>query len=423
VNLATFPLWLFLIALMIAPQLWFGPVLDLRVDLLIYPLWLMVLTARGRIVEVFRLSTHDWVLLAMLVWFMLSHLANGSNPNGATQLADYAKWFLLYRMIVASIDSPKNLHRAALVFLAMALVLTVEGVQHKLSAEGLGWANQPFAWTDPSAAAIGLETRTRWVGIFDGPGVFCVIYTVALPFALRYATTAHAVFKRVVAAGLVVPGLLLATYYTGSRGGMLTAMAIVGLFIASRFRINFRKLVLFGLLGLAVMSLAPAYLTSTKDESHSAQNRVTVWAKGFGMAADNPLLGVGKGNFRMHTGTLVAHNSGIEILGETGFPGLFLWFTVLYLALKQLWERYFASADAQERELLLALGLSLVGYFISSLFVTLEYETYYCLLALAASVRNWSDPSVRLTRRDCWILLAFMAVFVGGFRTFVMSYW
>jgi hypothetical protein len=325
--------------------------------------------------------------------------------------------------VVASIDSPQNLRRAALVFIAMAMVLTVEGIQHKQSAEGLGWANQPFAWIDPSAAQIGLETRTRWVGIFDGPGVFCVIYTVALPFALRYVTPGHPVLMRLLAGGLVVPGLLLGTYYTGSRGGMLTALAVIGLFVASRFRITLKKLVLFAALGAAVMAAAPAYLTSTKDSSNSAQNRVTVWARGFGMAAENPLLGVGKGNYRMYTGTLIAHNSGLEIMGETGFVGLFLWFTVLYLALKQLWVRWFATTDKPERELLLALGLSLVGYFISSLFVTLEYETYYCLLALAASVRNWSSPALQLTRRDVAVLLGVMAVFVGGIRAFVMSYW
>lgn len=422
-NLAVLPLWLFLTALMIAPQLWFGPVLDLRVDLLVYPLWLAVLTARGRLSEVFRFTAMDWALAGLFGWFLLSHLINGSGAVGTAQLADYAKWFVLYRLLVASIDTPQNLHRAALVFLVMALILTVEGVQHKNSEQGLGWANQPFAWTDPSAAAIGLETRTRWVGIFDGPGVFCVVYTVALPFALSHLTRAHAMTVRLLALTVLVPGLLLAIYYTGSRGGMLTAMAITGAFIASRFKLSIKKLVLFAALGVAVLAAAPAYLTSTRDESNSAQNRVSVWAQGLTMAGNNPVFGVGKGNYKLYTSTLIAHNSGLEILGETGFPGLFLWFTVLYLAFKQLWERWAQSIDTQERELLLAVGLSLAGYFISSLFVTLEYETYYCLLALAGSVRNWSERPASLTRRDVFILLAFMAVFVGGFRTFVMRYW
>lgn len=426
-NLAVLPLWLFLTALMIAPQLWFAPVLDLRVDFLVYPLWLAVLTARGRLPEVFRFTAMDWALSGLFGWFLLSHLVNGGGAVGAAQLADYAKWFVLYRLLVASIDTPQNLHRATLVFLVMALILTVEGVQHKNSEEGLGWANQQFAWTDPSAAAIGLETRTRWVGIFDGPGVFCVVYTVALPFALSCLTRAHAMSVRLLALTVLVPGLLLAVYYTGSRGGMLTAMAITGAFIASRFKLSIKKLVLFAALGVAVLAAAPAYLTSTRDESNSAQNRVSVWAQGLTMAGNNPVLGVGKGNYKLYTSTLIAHNSGLEILGETGFPGLFLWFTVLYLAFKQLWERWAQSArtdtDTRERELLLAIGLSLGGYFISSLFVTLEYETYYCLLALAGSVRNWSERPAGLTRRDLFILLAFMAVFVGGFRAFVMRYW
>jgi O-antigen ligase len=228
---------------------------------------------------------------------------------------------------------------------------------------------------------------------------------------------------RLLALTVLVPGLLLAIYYTGSRGGMLTAMAITGAFIASRFKLSIKKLVLFAALGVAVLAAAPAYLTSTRDESNSAQNRVSVWANGLTMAGNNPVFGVGKGNFKLYTSTLIAHNSGLEILGETGFPGLFLWFTVLYLAFKQLWERWAQTIDTQERELLLAIGLSLGGYFISSLFVTLEYETYYCLLALAGSVRNWSERPASLTRRDIVILLGFMAVFVGGFRAFVMSYW
>ena len=426
-NFAVLPLWLFLTALMIAPQLWFGPVLDLRVDYLVYPLWVVVLTARGRLPEVFRFTALDWALAAQLGWFLLSHLVNGGSATGAAQLGDYAKWFLLYRLLVASVDTPQNLQRAALAFVAMALVLTVEGVQHKLSDEGVGWARQPFAWTDPSAAAIGLDSRTRWVGIFDGPGVFCVVYTVALPFALAATTRAYSTGVRLLALGGVVPGLLLAIYYTGSRGGMLTALAIVGGFVASRFKLSLKKLVLFAALGAAVLAAAPSYLTATKDESHSAQNRVTVWANGLTMAGNNPLFGVGKGNFKLYTGTLIAHNSGLEILGETGFPGLFLWFSVLYLAVKQVAERWFQATrtgtDPRERELLLAIGLSLVGYFISSLFVTLEYETYYCLLAMAGCVRNWSERPASLTRRDLFILLGLMALFVGGFRAFVMSYW
>jgi hypothetical protein len=49
------------------------------------------------------------------------------------------------------------------------------------SSDGTGWAGQPFGWIDESAAQIGLDARIKWVGIFDGPGVFCTVFTVALP--------------------------------------------------------------------------------------------------------------------------------------------------------------------------------------------------------------------------------------------------
>ena len=64
-------------------------------------------------------------------------------------------------------------------------------------------------------------------------------------------------------------------------------------------------------------------------------------------------------------------------MGETGMMGLFLWVTMLYTAMKALALVRMGPYDEKDKASALALGLILIGYIVSALFVTLEYETLY----------------------------------------------
>ncbi len=419
---ALLPIGLFLVALFVAPQLWLPATKDWPVDYMVYPLWFFVLMLRGRASEVFKFRAQDWFFIGMLAWVILGALVKVPADRINVILIDYVKWFFLYRMTAASIDSPDRLRLAGWLVLLCAGLISVEAIQHLGSSDGLGWAGQSHAWIDQSAKEIGIQNRTRWVGIFDGPGVFCVMFTVALPFATQFLASAYAVPMRVFALVVFVPLLGMAIFSTGSRGGYLTAITVLGFWVLSRFKISFGKLVVTGVVAAAGMMLGPAYLTSTKDSNKSAQHRVEMWAEGIEMVQQNPGLGIGKGKFVSYTGKLIAHNSGIEIMGETGFVGLLLWFGITYCGVKNLIHRHAESPDPKEKELLLALGLCVIGYFVSSLFVTLEYETLYFVLGLTASVRNWAATPVTYTKRDFRI----MALIGGGFfafmKLFVMAY-
>ena len=105
----------------------------------------------------------------------------------------------------------------------------------------------------------------------------------------------YALYVRAIAASCLAAPLLLAAYYTGSRGGILATAAMVGMFITSRFKINLKKLILAAALGGVALMAAPSYLTDTKDANHSAQGRVDMWAKGLEMVQNNPLFGIGVG--------------------------------------------------------------------------------------------------------------------------------
>jgi hypothetical protein len=422
-SFAVLPIWLFLGSLLVAPQLWWSPLLGLRVDYIVYPMWILVLASRGRLGEVFRFRTQDYFFLLMYVWIFLSVMVAGLTDIGQFYLVYYAKLFLVYRLVSATISDVTDLKRTGYALIALALLIAIEGIQHMNNPEGIGWAGQSYAWIDGSASSIGLKSRIRWIGIFDGPGVFCVMFTAAAPFAFQYMVSPNALWLRAVAAvGLTFP-LLLAAFYTGSRGGILATAAMVGMFIVSRFRISLGKLVLAAACGGIALAAAPSYLTETKDANNSAQGRVEMWAMGLQMVQESPLFGVGKGNFAVYTRKLVAHNSALEAMGETGFPGMFLWIAIIYMGFKHIIVRLRETVDPTEKQALLAVMMSLSGYLISSLFVSLETEIMYFLLGMTAAVGRFTTQPVGFTRKDFMFIVAFQVAYYMAFKVFIMGYY
>lgn len=412
---------IYLISLFIAPQLWIEPFIGVRVDLFIYPAWLGWIAVMGRASELFRLQAQDKFFIAMLVWIVATSLVNGFNENSENIIQNYVKWFVLFRLVVVTLPTLTDVRRATLMLLGFGIILAVEGIQHMHGATGVGWAGQDFAWMDEQAAAAGVAGRTRWINIFDGPGVFCVVYTITLPFAMQYLGKPFSAQYRLLAVLMIVP-LLVATYYTGSRGGFLATVGVFGLYMLAKINISPARMMLVGAAMLGVLVLAPAHLTSTSDSHGSAQHRVSMWGEGIEMVQQNPVFGIGKGNFLRYTGRLIAHNSTVEVMGETGLPGLFLWLGIIYMGFKTLAAGYRERQDAVERACILALGLSVAGHLLSSMFVTLEYETFYFLLALTAAVGNSLTTKPLFARRDFWILFSIMAGIFVIVKGVVMVY-
>lgn len=413
-------IFLYLVTLFIAPQLWIEPFVGVRVDYYVYPAWLLAAVLARR--PLLPLTPADYIFLAMVLWIALSPLVNPSNPRSTDIIINYGKWLLLYKLVVASVGTIEQLRKVGWMLVFFALLLAIEGIQHKWSPDGLGWAGQTLGWIDPTAAARGEPGRTRWINIFDGPGVFCVAYTVALPFVLQYLNAPYAWFKRLLAAGLLVAPLMVAIYYTGSRGGLLTTLAILGCHFALRWGIGPLRIAITGFGLFVAFMVAPDYMTTFEDQSRSASHRVEMWGEGVEMTQQNPVFGIGKGNFAAYTSKLIAHNSAIEIMGETGMVGLFLWLALIYLSFKGIANYLRETENLSERAPVIALALSVVGYLVSAMFVTLEYETFYFLLGLCAVPGKIAKRPLEFTRKDfVYVSVAAIAWF-AFVKLFVMAY-
>lgn len=413
---------IYLILLIIAPQLWIEPFVGIPVDMFLYPIWFLVITVKGRLNEFFNFNRQDTFFFMFIIWLILSAFANPRHGLTNHFIIEYIKMFLLYRLIVVTIDSDEDFIRVVKALLVLVLVIAVEAIQHKYDPAGLGWAGQKLGWVDKSVIEAGGTGRTQWINIFDGPGVFCVLFTTALPFALRYLDKHNS--KMVKFFGLLIVSLLIfAIWTTGSRGGFLATMAILGVYGMVRMKVTFMTMVKVGSLLIFAYMAAPSHLTSVKDSNKSAQHRVDMWVQGIEMVQQNPVFGIGKGNFASYTGTLIAHNSAIEIMGELGIPGLFFWIGITYMAFKSLSVIIKTGKDPGFNSLMTAVAITLIGYIVSSMFVTLEYETLYFILALPRSVIRYKKINLEFTTKDLQFIMAIMLGFYLALKVFVILYY
>lgn len=131
----------------------------------------------------------------------------------------------------------------------------------------------------------------------------------------------------------------------GIAGGMLAA----AIFAPKKYRI---KLILAMVLaGIGVFSLTDeraveriGTITAEEEErDSSAQSRLEIWHGGMKMLLDNPLFGVGPGNFYQNIGKYQpkhpgrdAHNTFVRCGGELGLPGITLFVLIIVNAILML---------------------------------------------------------------------------------------
>lgn len=218
-----------------------------------------------------------------------------------------------------------------------------------------------------------------------------------------------------------------------SRGGFVGMVGVV-LFCILNSPKKKQALIALVIGSLLVLTVAgPTYweemgtITDTKEAT--ADLRFEFWTIAWRMFVNNPVMGVGPGNFRWNVGdyqsveqlekfghpltnSVVVHSTYFEILSELGLVGAALFVIILFRAFKDLrrirsGERFRAGAgNAGQREPIsvderlppsdsrqlqyysLAIMGSMVGYLLPAAFVSFTYFSHFWLLAALAAALN-----------------------------------
>ena len=140
-----------------------------------------------------------------------------------------------------------------------------------------------------------VEGRTRYIGELNDPNeVSLVISTGAFSILIAFLIRKHSAASRLGIILLVIM-VLWTVLMTQSRGGLLTALMVIGVYVVRRF--GFKAMIPAAFLALPVMALSGRSGASA-DESTAL--RYEAWQSGLQMFHANPLFGVGPRQFAHH---------------------------------------------------------------------------------------------------------------------------
>jgi len=325
-------------------------------------------------------------LAGLLLFWMILSVPGALRVGNSFDLVfdNFIKTALMSFIVAASVRTVRDVERLALVYLVGAVIYTAVVLTRFDLGAGDAWRLGHLYYYDANDFAT---------------------YTVsAMPLGIYFLHADRRVRVRLfAAAGLVV--LTLGFVWSGSRGGFI-ALAAVAIFVVVRFSAIPLKWRLFATALVAVVLLTTASdqyweqmgtIASDADYNHTNESgRLHIWRRGVGYMMDNPVFGVGPGNFQTAEGTLsplaerqqygigvrwnAPHNSFVQIGAELGFPGLALYIAVIvsaFLALRR-------AGDLSP-----ALTASLLGFVVGSFFLSLAYsEMLYTLIAFAVGLRK-----------------------------------
>ncbi len=335
-------------------------------------------------------------LLFFLLAMMVSVAAAGWYGGALEVLTDFYPTMMLFYLISTSTDTLDRHRKFVGTLGLLTTVLAIHGIDQSLS--GIGW----------SGAKMVEGTRITYLGIFNDPNDLALAFVIAVPMLCYAFSEVKQLFFKVFWLACLA-AMVYGMYLTNSRGGMLGLIFITGLYIYRTH--GMFKALLVAPVGLVPLLLAPSRLEELDASEQSATLRIDAWYEGVQMLTENPLFGVGKGNFLEHH-ELTAHNSFVLIFAELGLFGYFFWLAFVGLSLYMVYRIQHIQAPVQKaseqddgagwdayRKIANTYLYSMLGFFAAAFFLSRSYNVLlFILCALCVALyqcvrRAWTDFS------------------------------
>ncbi|HOP05861.1 MAG TPA: O-antigen ligase family protein [candidate division Zixibacteria bacterium] len=286
-----------------------------------------------------------WLIGALLAWYIIAAMVGGTPLKSLNTMRE--AWLFCVIPIGAAVMQRPDYQRLLLrCFVLAVLVISIYGILQYVF--GLNWFK-----STPLQEAPGFGFKVR--GNFTHRLTFGNYYGTAAAFLLGLGLLPGNNLDRrhrfliLLTAGLAA----LATVLTFSRtvaAGMVIVAVLAGLLTRKRAAIALISIV--AAVGLAAWLAIPGLSNrfvgdSTRDLSTDYEgSRLFVWSNTASIISDNPIFGVGPGNFPEEYAARLrpdipeyrklphAHNDLLDVAAQTGIPGALLfaalWLTVLW---------------------------------------------------------------------------------------------
>ena len=277
---------------------------------------------------------------------------------------------------------------------------------------------------------MGIVKHGKGVGGFLGDeNDFCMVLNMVFPFAVYRIFTSKSNYGKLFYIALAAL-FLVANVTTLSRGGFI-GLASVILYCVIRSKNKIALASVMTILVLVMLLFAPStywdevqsITTDTDNPYSTGKQRIYSWKLGWEMFLDNPILGVGQGNYPWRAveaenalgvqwetrslGGRAAHSMYFTLIPELGLVGIILYAFLIKYLIKDI--KYIKNISKERKDIFsqdeskihfyqsLTFEASLIGYLVSSVFIsTLYYPCFYILCAFVLAYKNILKARVSL---------------------------
>ena len=387
---------------------------------LLIPLYVIVFGAAAELAWSFwrdeprsrELGAVSWPVAFFVAWASASAFWADNATEAAINLFFFILPFALLALAVARLPwrdaAPPWLLR---LLIGMALLFAVVGIWQ--------WATRDIFWNQKVVRGNENSILFRVNSLFWDPSIYGRFLVLAI-LSLLVVVVFGCVRTRLPWVALALAVLWVALLFSFSQSSFAALLAGLTLLVLLAWRARgAQALALLVVVAAAVALLAPgleSVRSKLTDPSSQSVNRVTrgrsdLVTRGFRIAADHPVIGVGVGNFTSayeerfdapgRLRTPASHTTPVTVLVETGVVGLllFAWLTVA-LGAVAFGARRAAHEPIRLTALVTAFGLTAI--FVHALFYSafLEDPMTWGLIGLAALAARVGSTSAERPARE-----------------------
>lgn len=357
-----------------------------------------------------RVPTLVWAITPFVLAVMLAQVGSIAQGNSLKQMFRVIEWFVVLPLLLLVFRPTAGFRQfAALSLLLVPCLFAIDGL-YELASNGTRLSGMlgigvPLPEGDSGQIRHTFDVSGRAGSTFGGAQGLAMYLVMTMSVAIAHLLCARQSGMRVLA-GLCLLVCLAGLAASKSRGGLLGALALLLVMLVTlhpRLLLWLLLLAVFGcLVGVLTLALLPnwdgtlAGLVPGRPEA--VLDRLIIWGVVFDVFRDNPLFGVGLGNFRdeffargvtLHVElgypSLHAHNTYLELLADTGLCGLLSYLAFVLLVARALGRRWQQrSSDDGGLFSLAALG-TLAAYLVFAMVDMLLLQNMHFLLVLILS--------------------------------------
>jgi putative inorganic carbon (HCO3(-)) transporter len=384
-------LMVFTLLLFLRPQEIYPPLASVPLAKIVALLGLFIyaVTKIKNLPQLFKIKEVKLLIALLIVIIITSPF--GLWPGGSFNMltSTFMQVFLIFFLIAGTVESLDRIKKILWIIVVCEAIVAIIAVRAYFSG-------QVFA-----------ENRLAGMsGLYGDPNDFAISLAMAIPFAIYLLKVNRSLLKR---ASLIV---IIAVYsitiiLTYSRTGIVAIGVIaLGLLIKSRKKSGVFILLLLALVVITIagpgrlQDRAASIFVPEKDEAGSRTARITIYLRGLSIFMENPLKGVGLGNFSIAEGAKhegighwkSAHNVYIETACELGIFGFLIFVGLLFFTLKNLrhMQKLFSGIEDSRPlfQLMQILEITLWAYMFSGLFVSSPYNwMFYYLMGISVAMK------------------------------------